>query len=623
MPPDAQHLIEVGGSPSWTYLARLVLADLRDLDPALGQTVTLGGRTITGDGGGGPWTWDPNDSTADVSADTGSVLTAAPNSDPTGRSGAWRRIVIDGIHAAWAGLTPGAADKTSALQDFLNALTHYNRHGYAPAGVYKHTGVTVSDAFRIQGEGIWRIVSGGNYDFYSCTTFAYDGAANGTSLTLSTDSARGLRIENVTFTEYQAGMETETVAPFASTLNATGLELRATAYPGIFDTSVPRNAFVGLGRGIYLNGNAIGADISIERTEGPGCVFNNCTVPIEVNSLNSYHTVFSTCWFEGTYNEYGVKVMRGTAELLERCYFHGDNANTPYYGDIYVQTGHVIVKNARSESPVGKFFVWDDYTGVTISEPSIIDGCELPQQSTLLNITAIADAGGGNINLSVANHGYYTADRVTITGTADYNGDYTATVVDANTLQVTAAYTSSQAGSVTNQRAFVNKSAGRLIVSKTYASQRGELANPNGLILISDSLLDLGITGNNLNQVELTNTRIPNRFVAHGTADDTPARYPYTVQALTADLQITSSNLRRFYDLSPSGSVRSLLLNTLATGLQGQGTVIIGVHNSGATYDLDVVDQIGGTTLTTLTPGTGCVLAGTYDGANTTWKLLA
>lgn len=52
-------------------------------------------------------------------------------------------------------------------------------------------------------------------------------------------------------------------------------------------------------------------------------------------------------------------------------------------------------------------------------------------------ITAFADAGGGEVTVTAAAHGFITNDIVTISGTTSYNGTFNITKVDANNFKIT------------------------------------------------------------------------------------------------------------------------------------------------------------------------------------------
>jgi hypothetical protein len=63
------------------------------------------------------------------------------------------------------------------------------------------------------------------------------------------------------------------------------------------------------------------------------------------------------------------------------------------------------------------------------------------------NITAFADAGGGQVTVTTsAAHGYANGHVMRITGTTNYNGSYIISNVTATTFRITAAFVSTQTG---------------------------------------------------------------------------------------------------------------------------------------------------------------------------------
>jgi hypothetical protein len=78
-------------------------------------------------------------------------------------------------------------------------------------------------------------------------------------------------------------------------------------------------------------------------------------------------------------------------------------------------------------------------------------GWVTPEQARSGSVTAVADGGGGTISCTSTRHLLTTGESVTHTGFTDsaYNGDFTVTVVDANTYKVTAVYTATDTGTWT------------------------------------------------------------------------------------------------------------------------------------------------------------------------------
>ena len=53
------------------------------------------------------------------------------------------------------------------------------------------------------------------------------------------------------------------------------------------------------------------------------------------------------------------------------------------------------------------------------------------------SISAFSDAGAGQVTVTSANHGLHNNDSVSISGTTNYNGDYTITNITTNTYEIT------------------------------------------------------------------------------------------------------------------------------------------------------------------------------------------
>jgi hypothetical protein len=72
-------------------------------------------------------------------------------------------------------------------------------------------------------------------------------------------------------------------------------------------------------------------------------------------------------------------------------------------------------------------------------------------------ITAVADAGGGEVTVTVVAHRLANGSTVTQAGTTDYNGDYLISDVTADTYKITATWVSSQTGTISaaNQDRYV------------------------------------------------------------------------------------------------------------------------------------------------------------------------
>lgn len=103
-------------------------ADLSAQPAALRSTSALYStlaRTTAGDGGGGLWTWIATDLSTEVTADPGQGAYVPPSDDTDGSSGAYKRMIADGmVDVRWFGAT-GASDDTTAFQranTFANSI---------------------------------------------------------------------------------------------------------------------------------------------------------------------------------------------------------------------------------------------------------------------------------------------------------------------------------------------------------------------------------------------------------------------------------------------------------------------------------------------------------------------
>ena len=96
-------------------------------------------------------------------------------------------------------------------------------------------------------------------------------------------------------------------------------------------------------------------------------------------------------------------------------------------------------------------------TGYTIHPAFVKDGVQVANRYISAydaclkfsrSITAVADAGGGDITVTTSvQHPLYAGDSVTISGTTDYNGTYTVVSrASTTTFTVTAAFVSTQTG---------------------------------------------------------------------------------------------------------------------------------------------------------------------------------
>lgn len=100
-----------------TVFSGVTLAGLKAITgQSVGDIATMKWRTTAGDGAHGDFRWDSSNLSASVSADTQSGVYVAPDSDPTGASGAWVRQYHGGVNVKWYGaIGNGVADDTAAF----------------------------------------------------------------------------------------------------------------------------------------------------------------------------------------------------------------------------------------------------------------------------------------------------------------------------------------------------------------------------------------------------------------------------------------------------------------------------------------------------------------------------
>lgn len=98
--------------------------NLKSLVAGVWNLVAVRGRSAIADAGGGVFVWVGGDQSAYVAADPMQGIYVAPDSDPTGASGVWRRQYAGQVDALWFGATSSfAVDSTAAIQAAVNLST--------------------------------------------------------------------------------------------------------------------------------------------------------------------------------------------------------------------------------------------------------------------------------------------------------------------------------------------------------------------------------------------------------------------------------------------------------------------------------------------------------------------
>lgn len=112
----------------------------------------------------GLFKWDPSNQSANVAIDTLMGIYVPPESDLTGASGAWVRVVENDNNVKWWGAVgDGVTNDTSALQVAINVSggTSVNRGSlYFPKGTYLHGYLQLKSYLTYHGEGTLLAIAG-------------------------------------------------------------------------------------------------------------------------------------------------------------------------------------------------------------------------------------------------------------------------------------------------------------------------------------------------------------------------------------------------------------------------------------------------------------------------------
>jgi len=126
----------------------------------------------------------------------------------------------------------------------------------------------------------------------------------------------------------------------------------------------------------------------------------------------------------------------------------------------YSLFGQIVHVNTATKAPTLKtdpvmgIFNW--YSGAT-EQLMVMDAARVNKyitedlRSTNKTITAFADAGGGEVQVTAASHGFDDYDIVTISGTTNYNGTYAITKVSASAFKITDTWVSDDATGTASQ----------------------------------------------------------------------------------------------------------------------------------------------------------------------------
>lgn len=118
-------------------------SDLKGKVGTDGSAFRIGGRLARNDGGQGVFLWRSGDQSVNVGADTQEIVWVAPNSAPSGASGAWQRDVAGQVLLSWTGASgDGVADDTAAVQGWIDMAVALGCRAVGSAGTFLTDGVS-------------------------------------------------------------------------------------------------------------------------------------------------------------------------------------------------------------------------------------------------------------------------------------------------------------------------------------------------------------------------------------------------------------------------------------------------------------------------------------------------
>jgi hypothetical protein len=197
--------------------------------------------------------------------------------------------------------------------------------------------------------------------------------------------------------------------------------------------------------------NEVGSFSWNSATTSPAAVAGGPTAPV----VTSIHAAMRRCLLQdnGTVNYYldptdSTKKADGTSSDL-----------TGADGQVMVEIPKFYTKREVSGTITTWSIAKNPIAGFTVHPAFIKNGVEVDKRyysaydacfEISRNITAVADAGGGNITITSTGHALYAGDVITIAGTTSYNGTFTVvTRTDANNFTVTATFVATETGTFT------------------------------------------------------------------------------------------------------------------------------------------------------------------------------
>jgi hypothetical protein len=205
--------------------------------------------------------------------------------------------------------------------------------------------------------------------------------------------------------------------------------------------------------------------------------------------------------------------------------------NNPQAGDLFVHydmNNELTDDNNFSANSRAEFSIMrHNGTGTTVAtgaveNPTVTIGSGLTINGTTvsfdneLDITAAADAGGGQVTISTDNtYGLAENDQVTIAGTTSYNGTFTATNVTTTSFEITDTFVATETGTWTtgDDLSLLEGSGSLGIVGAINAANltniTATVSSSNQLVLTHGTGLDITLvdaTGTPIAELGLTST---------------------------------------------------------------------------------------------------------------------
>ena len=325
-----------------------------------GDIVRVKNRATTGDGGGGIFRWSSSDLSTEVAADTQEGIYVPPDSDTDGSSGAWVRDYPGAyVNPLWWGATPdGSTDSSTAIQECLDAGPCIITEAYAVT--------TITTSYYLSMTGVGK--------------FVYNGAQNGTCLTLGADfgdiyvdggledcigvtiDTNGVKGRSI-YVEKITASATSSTSIYPIRINANNVQIETARTYNTQNT--------GQSNGSFPQAVGIVGTSDNTRVNEVYCELGACALAIGSSTGNTFirHARSKTMTDNGVYG------LGGYVFMDEFIYEGTEEAYVAYSGEhnvgrittIGACTGALELQSGNNVS-VGEIFMTDDGTGYTASK---------------------------------------------------------------------------------------------------------------------------------------------------------------------------------------------------------------------------------------------------------------